>query len=906
MNAGIYMYISNGGSNRSNIDVSASPGHSNQFKVLHGDGNRDYEYKFEEYIPGYGNQSVFEIREDNPISGSNDFTSIRGDYDTEDGIDLIYIESNYNLGTGNEVKGISKEYSGGTTSNTYNHFGKPGAEFSVGDVLGLDGVIPILDFVDFDYTNDKTGNLLLNGLSVSIASYNSTTGEFEIEVAFDDWTIATNKRWAGFIDLPANETLEVSSGAVLTLNNTGTPNTEYKDATYNYTLPTEFNLLSNSELILKSSSSLVVDENSSIIIQSGADVRLESGATIEVKNGGIIVLESGGSIIANATNTKIIIEDGGTLLLNGNDIELNNITAIIDLRDGGTIKTADNIDFTFTGTGYLKYNSGGVFNLGSNSRFVLQGTGTPDMKAWLQDGADLYIYDRDVYLEDCRIVYNNNSKLRTAFAEFFAENVLFNDGGTHANNGIHVYDTDSFEVMQCTFDGFDIPILIENIDLCPEDIVNVQLRQSTLKNYDTWGIEANTVDRMYLYANSIEGNANATAGMFLYDVIECHIEAGVIKNHTAANGVMLNNTRYFILDGATIRNNSKGIESYSSSIYLRNLATIKNNTNKGIHAFSSVDGIANPSSLRKIVVGDEGCGWIINNGTGIAGKDIALHIDAMEHAIANDGPVYPNRFDGNTYAIDICYDYFDETYVSETLMARYNYWTGGGAPIGTDVSLGFNAGCNDITKETSGYLTTAPTSCTCAGANCEEEMDEAALTLRMNDNSCAYLINQQGGGRISVAAQFNDAYQLFMAQDYNYAYQKFKWLKNRVEAEYTNGLPDGSCKLLYGISYWMVDDMAQIAEAHCQPPFYDERYAAATATADIFSLFPNPATEQVTLASTLLQEVHFTIYTLDGRFIESGTFTGSKVCGIAHYTPGLYLVQLQADGQQQTIKWVVE
>ena len=40
MNAGIYMYISNGGSNRSNIDVSASPGHSNQFKVLHGDGNR--------------------------------------------------------------------------------------------------------------------------------------------------------------------------------------------------------------------------------------------------------------------------------------------------------------------------------------------------------------------------------------------------------------------------------------------------------------------------------------------------------------------------------------------------------------------------------------------------------------------------------------------------------------------------------------------------------------------------------------------------------------------------------------------------------------------------------------------------------------------------------------------------
>ncbi|HPG34279.1 MAG TPA: hypothetical protein PLM34_10505, partial [Lentimicrobium sp.] len=98
------------------------------------------------------------------------------------------------------------------------------------------------------------------------------------------------------------------------------------------------------------------------------------------------------------------MEDGGTLVLNDNNIQLNATSAKIELHSGGTIQTAPNVDFTFTGEGYLLYEAGGIFNLGSHSRFVLQGTGTPDMKAWLQDDADLYIYDRDVYLEDCRIV----------------------------------------------------------------------------------------------------------------------------------------------------------------------------------------------------------------------------------------------------------------------------------------------------------------------------------------------------------------------------------------------------------------------------------------------------------------------------------------------------------------------
>lgn len=369
--------------------------------------------------------------------------------------------------------------------------------------------------------------------------------------------------------------------------------------------------------------------------------------------------------------------------------------------------------------------------------------------------------------------------------------------------------------------------------------------------------------------------------------------------------MILYNTRYFILDGATIKNNAKGIEAYRSNIYLRNQSTIKQNTNEGILAYSSIDGITDPTTLCKIVVGDIGCGWIIQNGTGISGEDMLLDIDAVMHAINEGDEEQPNRFDGNTtQAIDVCYDYFDDTYISNTLMAKGNYWTGSSAPSGTDVTTGFNANCNDITTDASLYVTSQPSNCDCP-ANCTDIEDEEALTLRMSTNSCNYLINEQGGGRISIAEKYQEAYQLFVANDFNLAYQKFNWIKNRVEAEYPQGLPDGVCKDLYARAYWYKDDMAEIAEAYCQYPFY-ERTVEDNTVIPKFSVFPNPAQNTITIACTEIGEAAYIIFNTSGKQMQSGQFEGSTQLQLENYASGLYFIQLQTETTTETLKLVVE
>ncbi|MBP7400374.1 MAG: hypothetical protein KA954_12355, partial [Chitinophagales bacterium] len=578
---------------------------------------------------------------------------------------------------------------------------------------------PLYPALKNSWENDT---IWLNGLNIEISAEttNTTIGgkDITVDISWDNYSVDNDVRWCGNIVLQndVNDPLSRQSqiileeGKVIKLERGKSPTQhiaeEMIDDEWIFTKPTTLTLKTGTKTTLKKNSCLLVNENSTLLIKSGAEIIIEEGAQLHAENGGQIIIEAGAIVKLSQINAKILVENGGELIikpgindleltaqtkieienggfmiLEGNDIYLNSTSATITLKAGGTIQTANYVDFTFTGTGYLAYYEDGIFDLGTDSRFYLKGSGTTDMKCWLQTDADLYISTRDVWLEDCKIVYNNNSLMRNAYANFYAENVLFNTGGSTAINGISAYDTESFYITQGTFDGFATPVKLENISVCPED-VNVEIRQTTIKNYTQNGIQAEDVHRMYLYANSIEGNANATTGLWLENVIECRVEAGNIKNHTYQPGVFLYNTRYFILDGATIKSNYRGIESYRSNIYLRNQATIKLNTTEGIFALSAISDLVDPDILCKIVVGDIGCGWIIQNETGILGEDILLDIDAITHAINEGDTAQPNRFDGNTRAIEVCYEYFNNTYISDTLMARGNYWTGGGAPIG--------------------------------------------------------------------------------------------------------------------------------------------------------------------------------------------------------------------------------
>lgn len=912
LTAGVYALITAKGHSRTTTINSSNP-NANMFKSLNAAGRNDFTidgYKTVEKVGDATEQHpIFVKGEDNPISGQSNWEWIRSDFDLTDTIEISNASNRQGDGTSdfedyNDIKFAAAEKIDGSATDTYAFAGTADVPFQVGDEISMSGIIPALNYPQFDGAGDSLYPYYLNGLKVKLLSFNNTTKEYSIEVKFDDWEVRENKRWCGNIIMPENEDLVIKDNVTLTLNKTGTPNRRLEDVVHGFFTPTTFRIQSGATLTLKSGASLLIDDYSTLIIENGAELIIETNAKLEVKNNATVILQSGATIKATHSGAVIRIDDGGILVMEGNDIQLNNTNAKIELKGGGTIETADNVDFTFTGTGHLVYYEDGIFDLGTGSRFYLKGTGKTDMKCWLQTDADLYISTRDVWLEDCKISYYNGSRMRNAYANYYSENVMYNTGGTSAIHGISAYDTETFYITQATFDGFATPIKLENIDVCPDD-VNVEIRQTTIKNYTTQGIFALDVDRMYLYANSIEGNANATTGLWLEDVVECNVEAGTIKNHTNQPGVMLYNTRYFILDGATIKSNNRGIESYRSNIYLRNQATIKQNTTEGIYALSAIDDTEDPDILCKIVVGDVGCGWIIQNATGILGEDILLDIDAITHAINEADEEQPNRFDGNTtQAIDVCYDYFDDTYISNTLLAKGNYWSGGAAPSGSDVTTGFNANCNDITTDASLYVSSTPANCDCP-ANCTDIEDEEELTLRMTNNSCGYYINEQGGGRISIAEKYQEAYQLFLANDFNYAYQKFNWIKNRVEAEYPQGLPDGICKDLYAKAYWYKDQMAEIAEVHCQYPFY-ERTVEDNTIIPQFSVFPNPAQNTVTITCTEIGEAEYTIFSASGIRIHNGRFEGSTQLQLENYASGIYFIQLQTETVAEILKLMVE
>jgi hypothetical protein len=110
LNQGLYMYITKRGNSQSIIDLTPySNSKVNHIKVLHGEGNWDYSYISDQFLPGWGTQSLFLREQSNVIAGENDFTSLRGDYNIDLGLDLIYVNENWNSGTPNEIKSIGLE-----------------------------------------------------------------------------------------------------------------------------------------------------------------------------------------------------------------------------------------------------------------------------------------------------------------------------------------------------------------------------------------------------------------------------------------------------------------------------------------------------------------------------------------------------------------------------------------------------------------------------------------------------------------------------------------------------------------------------------------------------------------------------------------------------------------------------
>lgn len=945
---GLYAFIQVGKEDTSSFTL----GPNNYLWWLNAYGNYDVD------IDTATDQLLIDTDYENPLTGYHFWMSPAFDYNEDEIIkrsEIIFPASvkldGVNLPASDFVAGTWPGY-----GTRYDGFVQ-GYKISIGEnptasslssysTKSIDTILP--------YPSPQPGDnttIRLNGISIEVLEQ-QLDGDLKVKIRWNDYEITETRRWCGTIAL--HDSLYLKNSAVLKLDQGLTPtkpvnpilftgekifadttvftlrdgsgmilkntsclnpiNNAIVSVSGNSSMSMEdsavVNMLSKSQMIagatcnitLNKKSYILIDDTSTFRIKTDANVLLKDDSYIMIKNGGKLILEPGNNLELQ-NSAKIIIENGGIIYLEGNDIFLNSPTATIQLKNGGLIETADYVNFTFSGTGYLDYYEGGEFDLGEYTKFVIDGASETELKIQLNPFADLYIPSHDVEITDCKLLYNNSSKFRVAFNEVTLRHVDFvqsNNSFTPASVAMWAYDTKDFLAENCEVDGFVSGMKFENIESCPGDI-NVNLNYCTFTNQQDISIEGYNVGRMKLYYTYLTGNINVIAGLFLQDVAECTVQGGTIKYYHKTGdynaGIWLNNVTALFLDASIIQNcDGDAIEAWGSNVYLRNKATLKQN-GTAIRADSKMYGATESDTLRRIVVGDKNCGWIVNNDIAITATDMLLEIDQVVHANASANPldIHHNRFDGNGYLFDVCYVDFGATDISDTILAHGNWWGTSEPEILVNYNIGWSEEpftCNNLTVAYEDDMPASqPANCNCMLTSvCDNNPTGEEISLRLSETSCNATINKQGGGRITIAEQYRLAMQDFTAGAYNTAWQKFNWLNNKVAAEYPQGFSDGICKTLWRSSYWYADPNTILAEVNCLWPFYEKEEFTENAYETQFIVYPNPAQYIITFSDMQYRNIAYSILNISGEYITGGNMQGGITIDVSKYARGIYIV----------------
>ncbi|MCG9881833.1 MAG: hypothetical protein MH472_14655, partial [Bacteroidia bacterium] len=182
MGKGIYAFISGNGNDCNNLSTFVfdwnTSSTTNMFKVLSAKGNKDYSYTISSHNPYGGYFNTFLILADNPISGQTSVTAIRNDFNSNEIIEYCLNPNSHN-GCPDDQEGMWVE----DNSLTWAYSGSSDDAFDVGDELSISGILPVLNYPQYNLGTNQVEEFILNDLSVKIISYNSTTGEYTLDIS---------------------------------------------------------------------------------------------------------------------------------------------------------------------------------------------------------------------------------------------------------------------------------------------------------------------------------------------------------------------------------------------------------------------------------------------------------------------------------------------------------------------------------------------------------------------------------------------------------------------------------------------------------------------------------------------------------------------------------------------------
>jgi len=441
--------------------------------------------------------------------------------------------------------------------------------------------------------------------------------------------------------------------------------------------------------------------NGHLNIYSGVHLTIDNGATIEFGNTGRINVYDGGATltISNAvlkglTGCEFIwqgitVHEGGTLNLGSNSvININgngkiliayetgilnyDQNASIILADAssslelhGKINILNNSDFHYSGNGYIQCTGGPAINFGSGGTIGNNASSNMFFKV----NGTLHLEGTSVSVSKVNFINEHQSYLSATDNNVFFNQVSMDLNGTISGNtyGFKGTNLTDFKMFNSTINRFDKGVWLESLALPGK----ARFNSVTFNNCET-AIKANYVSSLDMTSSKV------ISGMIGFDFSNCNTVNAFGTSVSACNdvGIKLNDVNGFYLSGtaARVNNNSIGIDAVSSLIFLRNGAKVDQNVT-GIKLFGSYSG-SNQSFSSMLTIGDQGCGGVFNNQSGITGKDFILNIDALQHSINRTGninDVYPNRFDNNSgQTFNICYT--NSSNAPSEILAKGNYW----------------------------------------------------------------------------------------------------------------------------------------------------------------------------------------------------------------------------------------
>ncbi|MBN1184260.1 MAG: hypothetical protein JXB49_18365 [Bacteroidales bacterium] len=384
LDEGLYTYVENINVDRTNITTTLIRDGANGINVLNAQGNYDYWHSLTappETSDYYWSNTLFTFQrlDENPISGINPYFQLPDNYPDDPQVPgsdgRITYNSHWNSGR-RECYSIIRETDGINTAMTYAYlggvseeanslFGRRSDAFKVGDEVSLSGIIPALNYPIYNQTLSELSDSYLNGINVKVLAYNPTTGEYQIEIKFNDYEVRENKRWCGNISLPDNTKnsdpdLILKQGISLDIDRNVNANRHTKHPVYNnFINPSVFTIKSLAKIKLEPNSLVNIKNNSEFIMESGSTLEITAGAVMDVKNTGKLTAFSGANIKLNDITSEIICRSGSVInICNANltgsgkinDVWVNYIRSNLVLNNN-TIKSANVIELNNTSVG---------------------------------------------------------------------------------------------------------------------------------------------------------------------------------------------------------------------------------------------------------------------------------------------------------------------------------------------------------------------------------------------------------------------------------------------------------------------------------------------------------------------------------------------------------------------------